>query len=379
MESSPLDFCFRNIFNNTQRLTNILKADIQMAIQLGLNEIKEQVFSLIGEFLQKLLDEASALDSTQLLMFTHGLHDRDRGANVLHHCQARQQDKPAEDSFFRGGPTPSIHNALIKLPFHGKLVYQELQTDLERGIQNYLSAVYQKIKQNAQAHNFSDAIPTVHSAGQSAAGSASEVLKEEHPLAVSFGITDRTLEGDSGTVSGIPAPSHTSADCETENSDVMIVATTPAPECQALVEIPVSQLARDTKQMETTLQNVFKVTPSKQDQAVSTFQSIMSLKDEGKDPNAATEPATTTLATSSTATTTLRDILAMKLKLSVKELKHLQKMVATDVRMEHVLQTAAQEGINLPASPSLPLYQESFGEAAAVQPKFPIKGLVLLA
>ena len=75
----------------------------------------------------------------------------------------------------------------------------------------------------------------------------------------------------------------------------------------------------------------------------------------------------------------LRDILAMKLKLSVKELKCLQEMVATDVRMKHLLQTAAQEGIDLPASSSLPLSQESFSEAAAVQPKFPIERLALLA
>ena len=121
---SLLDFCFRNIFNDTQRLSSILKADIQMAIQLGLNEIKGQLFSLMGEFQQKLLDEASTLDPTQLQMFTHGLHDHDRGASVLCHCQARQQDEPAEDSFSRGGPTPSIHDSLMKLPLHGKLVYQ---------------------------------------------------------------------------------------------------------------------------------------------------------------------------------------------------------------------------------------------------------------
>ena len=72
---SLLDFCFRNIFTNTQRLTNILKAVIQMAIQSELNEIEAQLFSLMGEFQQKLLDEASALDPTQLQMFTCGLHD----------------------------------------------------------------------------------------------------------------------------------------------------------------------------------------------------------------------------------------------------------------------------------------------------------------
>ena len=42
---SLLDFCFRNIFTDTQRLTNILKANIQMAMQSGLNEIEAQLFS----------------------------------------------------------------------------------------------------------------------------------------------------------------------------------------------------------------------------------------------------------------------------------------------------------------------------------------------
>ena len=111
-----------------------------MAIQSGLNEIKEQLFSLMGEFQQKLLDEASAFDPTQLQMFTCGLCDCDRGASVLHHCQARQQDKLAEDSFFKGGPTPSIHDALMQLPPHGELVYQELLTDLEKAIQDNASA-----------------------------------------------------------------------------------------------------------------------------------------------------------------------------------------------------------------------------------------------
>ena len=119
-----------------------------MATQLGLNEMEEQLFSSMGEFQQKLLDEASALDPAQLQMFTHGLHDRNRGASVLHYCQARQQDEPAEDSFFRGGPTPLIHDALMKLPLHGELVFQELWTDLEKAIQDYSSAIFQKIKQD---------------------------------------------------------------------------------------------------------------------------------------------------------------------------------------------------------------------------------------
>ena len=115
---SLLDFYFRNIFCDTQRLTSILKADIWAAIQLGLNEIEAQLFSLMGEFQQKLLGEASTLVQTQLQMFTLGLCDHDRGASALCHCQAKQQDKLAEGTFFKGGPTPCIHDALIELPLH---------------------------------------------------------------------------------------------------------------------------------------------------------------------------------------------------------------------------------------------------------------------
>ena len=143
----------------------------------------------MGEFKQRLLDEASALDSTQLQMFTHGLRDCDRSASVLHHCQARQQDELAEDSFFKGGPTPSIHDALMQLPLYNKLVYQELLTDLEKAIQDHASAIFQKIKQDVQTYNFSDAIPTACNTGPSAtAGSATEVsrknIHQASPLAL---------------------------------------------------------------------------------------------------------------------------------------------------------------------------------------------------
>ena len=47
--------------------------------------------------------------------------------------------------------------------------------------------------------------------------------------------------------------------------------------------------------------------------------------------------------------------------------------------MEHLLQTAAQQGIDMPAPQSLPLPPDPLGEVAAVQPKFPIDGLVFLA
>ena len=135
---------------------------------------------------------------------------------------------------------------------------------------------------------------------------------------------------------------------------MVIVATTPAPECQALVEISVSQLAKDTKPGRTAPRNVFKVTPTEEAEAISTIQAMMNLEDQGKDLNTVTESATLAHGPASTAMATSRDILAMKLKLSAKELKCFQEMVTTDVRIEHLLQTAAQEGINMPASPSLP-------------------------
>ena len=114
----------------------------------------------MGEFQQKLLDEAIALDLTQLQMSTRGLHDHNRGASALCYCQAKQQDDLAEDFFFKGGPTPCIHDALMELPLHRELVYQELQTDLEKAIQDNSSAVFQKIMQCALTDTFSGAIPT---------------------------------------------------------------------------------------------------------------------------------------------------------------------------------------------------------------------------
>ena len=106
---------------------------------------------------------------------------------------------------------------------------------------------------------------------------------------------------------------------------------------------------------------------------------MMILEDQCKDPYTVTEPATTIPAPAFTATATSKDILPMKLKLSVKELKHFQEMVATDVGMEYLLQTVAQEGIDMPALPSLPLSQEPFSKVSAVQQEFPIDSLVLLA
>ena len=127
-----------------------------MAIQLGLNEIEAQLFSLMGEFQQKLLDEASALDPTQLQMFTCGLQDCDRGASAPHCCQPNSKMTPS----LKVAPTPCIHDALMELPLDRELVYQELQTDLEKAIQDNSSAIFQNIKQGVPTDSFSSTIPT---------------------------------------------------------------------------------------------------------------------------------------------------------------------------------------------------------------------------
>ena len=54
-------------------------------------------------------------------------------------------------------------------------------------------------------------------------------------------------------------------------------------------------------------------------------------------------------------------------------------MIASEVGMEHLLQVAAQEGLDMPAPLSLLLPPYPLGEVTAVQPKFSIDGLVLLA
>ena len=82
-------------------------------------------------------------------------------------------------------------------------------------------------------------------------------------------------------------------------------------------------------------------------------------EDKDKNPNAAAGSTITALATSLTVTPS-RNVLPFKLRLSPKELKCLQEIVTTDAGMEHLKQKAAQEGIDLPASPDLPSSQESF-------------------
>ena len=81
----------------------------------------------------------------------------------------------------------------------------------------------------------------------------------------------------------------------------------------------------------------------------------------------------------SAATTASKDLLALKQNLSAKELEWFQDMIAPEVRMEHLLQVAAQDGIDMPVLLSLPPPPDPLGEVTAVQLKFPIDSLVLLA
>ena len=105
------------------------------------------------------------------------------------------------------------------------------------------------------------------------------------------------------------------------------------------------------------------------------------MDDEDKSKASATEvkAAATIPAPVLAATMASKDLLASRLNLSAKELKWFQDMIASEVRMEHFLQAAAQEGIDMPAPPSLPPPPDPLGEVPAVLPKFPIDGLVLLA
>ena len=124
---------------------------------------------------------------------------------------------------------------------------------------------------------------------------------------------------------------------------------------------------------------MFGVSLSEQTQVVGTIQIMMD--DEDKSKISATDVKAVAIipAPASAATVASKDLLALKLNLSAKELKWLQDMIASEVRMEHLLQAAAQEGVDIPAPPSLPLPTNPFGEVTAVQPKFPINSLVLLA
>ena len=74
------------------------------------------------------------------------------------------------------------------------MVYPELQTDLEKAIQDSAAAMFGKIWQGMPADTLSRAIPTACGNGQLVTGSAVRVLKEEHPTGTSFGVVEETLE-----------------------------------------------------------------------------------------------------------------------------------------------------------------------------------------
>ena len=348
-------------------------------MQTGLNEINAQLLSLMGEFQQKLLDEASALDPSQLQIFTHGLHDHNRGASNLCCCQVRQLDKSAKDSFFRCGPTPCIHDALTKLPLHGEVVYPELQTDLEKAIQDNAATVFGNIRQGMPANTFSRALPTVHGNGQLVTGSAVGVLEEEHLTGTSFGVVKETLDEEGGVVSGITASSQVSGGQEIEDSDMIIVGSTPGCNHPALAEIPVPQCAKGSRLVQIAPHNIFETPLTEQAQAVDTIQTITDNEDHHRTSATVTQVAATVLAPSSAVTATDKESLAGRLRLMAKELRHFQEMIATEVGMGHLLKMAVQEGIEITASPDIPQPSGLQSVPAVIQPKFPVNGLVLMA
>ena len=92
-----------------------------------------------------------------------------------------------------------------------------------------------------------------------------------------------------------------------------------------------------------------------------------------------TQEAAAALALSLAVTATDKESLARRLRVVAKELKCFQEMITTEIGMGHLLRTAAQEGIEMPASPDIPQPSGLLSVPAAIQPKFPIDGLVLMA
>ena len=145
-----------------------------------------------------------------------------------------------------------------------------------------------------------------------------DILREEYPSGISFGVT---LEDDSGVASGIAIPSHTSGDHETEDSNVMIVSTTPATECQILTKIPIPSQTRGSRPAETAPRNIFEVSFSEQTKAIGTIQIMMDADDKSKIPATDIKAGATIPAPASAVTVALKDLLALKLNFSAKELK----------------------------------------------------------
>ena len=228
------------------------------------------------------------------------------------------------------------------------------------------------------ADTFSRAIPTVHGNGQLVTGSAAGVLKEEHPTGTSFGVVEETLE-EGGVISGITAPSQVSGGQEMEDSNVIIVGSTPGCNHPALAEIPMPQHAKGSRPAQIAPHNIFETPLTEQAQAVDTIQTIMDNEDHHRTSATVTQTAATALTLSSAVTATDKESLAGGLRLMAKGLKRFQEMIAIEVGMGHLLRMATQEGIKMPASSNIPQPSGLQSVPAAIQPKFLIDGLVLIA
>ena len=160
---------------------------------------------------------------------------------------------------------------------------------------------------------------------------------------------------------------------------MIIVGSTPGCDCPALVEIPVPQCAKGSSLAWIAPHNIFETPMTEQAQAVDTIQTIMDDEDRHRTSVTMTQAVATALAPSSAVTATNKELLAGRLRLMAKELKRFQEMIATEVEMGHLLKIATQEGIEMPVSPDIPQPSGLQSVPAAIQPKFPIDGLVLMA
>ena len=100
---------------------------------------------------------------------------------------------------------------------------------------------------------------------------------------------------------------------------------------------------------------------------------MMDDEDKSKIPAAHIKVVTTTPAPASAAMVASKDLLASKLNLSAKELKWLQDMIASEVRMENLLQTAAQQSIDMPVPQNLPPPPDPLGEVLQFSQNSPLK------
>ena len=135
---------------------------------------------------------------------------------------------------------------------------------------------------------------------------------------------------------------------------MIIVGSTPGCDHPVLVEIPMPQHAKSSRPVWTAPCNIFETSLIEQAQAVDTIQTIMDDEDHHRTSATMTQVAATALTPSLAVTATDKELLARRLRLMAKELKCFQEMIAPEVGMGHLLRTAAQEGIKMPASPTIP-------------------------